>query len=38
MKKVLLIGADGMLGSELLKRLEKNYDVTRDNFKNIRYM
>ena len=28
MKKVLLIGADGMLGGELRKRLEKNYDVT----------
>ena len=28
MKKVLLIGADGMLGGELKERLEKNYDVT----------
>ena len=28
MKKVLLIGADGMLGGELRSRLEKNYDVT----------
>ncbi|MBQ7410822.1 MAG: dTDP-4-dehydrorhamnose reductase [Clostridia bacterium] len=28
MKKVLLIGADGMLGGELRERLEKNYDVT----------
>lgn len=27
MKKVLLIGADGMLGGELRERLEKNYDV-----------
>lgn len=27
MKKVLLIGADGMLGGELKERLEKNYDV-----------
>lgn len=28
MKKVLLIGADGMLGGELRERLEKNYEVT----------
>ncbi len=28
MKKVLLIGADGMLGGELKERLEKVYDVT----------
>ena len=28
MKKVLLIGADGMLGGELRDRLEKVYDVT----------
>lgn len=28
MKKVLLIGADGMLGGELRERLEKKYDVT----------
>lgn len=28
MKKVLLIGADGMLGGELNERLEKIYDVT----------
>lgn len=28
MKKVLLIGADGMLGGELKERLEKKYDVT----------
>ena len=28
MKKVLLIGSDGMLGGELKERLEKNYDVT----------
>ena len=28
MKKVLLIGADGMLGGELKERLEKIYDVT----------
>ena len=28
MKKVLLIGADGMLGGELKTRLEKIYDVT----------
>lgn len=28
MKKVLLIGADGMLGGELKGRLEKKYDVT----------
>ena len=28
MKKVLLIGADGMLGAELRERLEKIYDVT----------
>ena len=27
MKKVLLIGADGMLGGELKERLEKIYDV-----------
>jgi dTDP-4-dehydrorhamnose reductase len=27
MKKVLLIGADGMLGGELKERLEKNYDL-----------
>lgn len=27
MKKVLLIGADGMLGGELRERLEKKYDV-----------
>lgn len=27
MKKVLLIGADGMLGGELKERLEKTYDV-----------
>ena len=27
MKKVLLIGADGMLGGELKERLEKKYDV-----------
>ena len=27
MKKVLLIGADGMLGGELKERLEKVYDV-----------
>lgn len=27
MKKVLLIGADGMLGGELRERLEKNYEV-----------
>ena len=31
MKKVLLIGADGMLGGELRGRLEKIYDVTRNN-------
>ena len=28
MEKVLLIGADGMLGGELKERLEKKYDVT----------
>ena len=28
MKKILLIGADGMLGGELRERLEKIYDVT----------
>ena len=28
MKKVLLIGADGMLGGELKERLEKNYEVS----------
>ena len=28
MKKVLLIGADGMLGGELLERLKKEYDVS----------
>ena len=28
MKKVFLIGADGMLGGELKERLEKKYDVT----------
>ncbi len=28
MKKVLLIGSDGMLGGELKERLEKKYDVT----------
>lgn len=28
MKKVLLIGADGMLGGELKERLEKEYEVT----------
>lgn len=28
MKKVLLIGADGMLGGELKERLEKNYKVS----------
>ncbi len=28
MKKVLLIGADGMLGGELRERLEKKYEVT----------
>ena len=28
MKKVLLIGSDGMLGGELKERLEKNYEVT----------
>ena len=28
MKKILLIGADGMLGGELKERLEKKYDVT----------
>ena len=28
MKKVLLIGADGMLGGELRERLEKIYEVT----------
>lgn len=28
MKKVLLIGADGMLGGELKERLEKKYEVT----------
>lgn len=28
MKKVLLIGADGMLGGELKQRLEKTYEVT----------
>ena len=28
MKKVLLIGADGMLGGELKERLEKDYEVT----------
>ena len=27
MKKVLLVGADGMLGGELKQRLEKNYEV-----------
>ena len=27
MKKVFLIGADGMLGGELKERLEKNYEV-----------
>ncbi len=27
MKKILLIGADGMLGGELKERLEKNYNV-----------
>ena len=27
MKKVLLIGADGMLGGELKERLEKDYEV-----------
>jgi dTDP-4-dehydrorhamnose reductase len=27
MKKVLLIGADGMLGGELKERLEKKYEV-----------
>ncbi len=38
MKKVLLIGADGMLGGELKERLEKKYDVVRNNTKNFRYM
>ena len=38
MKKVLLIGADGMLGGELKQRLEKIYDVTRNNNSNIRYL
>ena len=39
MKKVLLIGADGMLGGELKERLEKKYEVagttmkTKDIFK-----
>lgn len=28
MKKILLIGADGMLGGELRERLEKKYEVT----------
>lgn len=27
MKRILLIGADGMLGGELKERLEKNYDI-----------
>lgn len=38
MKKILLIGADGMLGGELRERLEKVYDVTRNNTSNIRYL
>lgn len=38
MKKVLLIGADGMLGGELEERLKKIYDVTRNNNSNIRYL
>ena len=28
MKKILLIGSDGMLGSELSERLKTKYDVT----------
>lgn len=31
MKKVLLIGADGMLGGELKDRLEKKYEVIGTN-------
>ena len=38
MKKILLIGADGMLGGELRERLERVYDVTRNNTSNIRYL
>ena len=38
MKKVLLIGADGMLGGELKERLEKKYDVVRNNLSNFRYL
>lgn len=38
MKKVLLIGADGMLGGELRERLEKNYEVVRNNTSDFRYM
>ena len=35
MKKVLLIGADGMLGGELKERLEKIYDVTGTTIENL---
>lgn len=35
MKKVLLIGADGMLGGELRERLEKIYDVTGTTLKTL---
>lgn len=38
MKKVLLIGADGMLGGELRERLEKNYEVVRNDTSDFRYM
>lgn len=35
MKKVLLIGADGMLGGELKERLEKKYDVTETTIQTL---
>lgn len=35
MKKVLLIGADGMLGGELKERLEKKYEVIGTTFQTL---
>ncbi len=35
MKKVLLIGADGMLGGELRERLEKKYEVVGTTLENL---
>ncbi len=35
MKKVLLVGADGMLGGELKERLEKKYEVTATTIENL---